>query len=192
MLTHQTKQYTFQLAGLASVDLVAPAAYYLINAADYSVTIRRDTNGSALTGMKVNQGEAVPFNRLTITNENGNTNNVTILVGEGHFIDRNTVIGTNSVAQGVATPTNRYTYVQPIAAAATATLALAKRQFVALQNLDPAVAVWFAFGMAAQINVAGMRLLPGEYWETGNLCPPGSVSLIGEANCTANVVIWES
>lgn len=192
MTTAQTQKYTYTLTGNGIQVIPVAGGFYKLIAATGLVAVQRDSNGSKISGLQVNQGEIANFQRLTVTDESGGTNTITILIGDGRntFIDTNVQVSVNkSVQISGAGPTLRYTPAS--GAASNALLANANRQWMFVQNNDPAVAVWIRMGPSGSAAVGnGIKLMPGDVFEMNTIVHTGLVTVIGEAAGTANSVCF--
>ena len=177
--------YDLAIAAGAAANLLVHGDYFKIMAATSPVTIRSDFG--ELKDLIAGQGlEDTPFSYLTIVNTSGSTNTVRVFIGDEKFIDGMSgavAISSNAAARDAFTHTTA-----TVTTTAANAIAAGTRDFLLIQNKSASGTIWVNFGgTATQAN--GLRILPGQSWETGISCPQGAVSCIGDIASNPDVLI---
>jgi hypothetical protein len=175
----QAKIYTFTLGANAAYNLLVAGEFFKVLAA--SGSLRVDAPNFLLDGISTGQGlEKTPFDRLTFTDKSGAGNTVTVVVGDQNFLDG--TLGNVSITATKA-PKSALVHTAPAigAASAQALAANASRQYLMIQNNDPASTLWVRADGAAATKVApAFKIPPGGFWEPITI-PTGAVMAIGDA-----------
>ena len=184
----QCKVYTLQIAANGQVLLPAPNTHFFIIAATGTVGIQGDTFGQ-IDGLTAGQGmNNTPFNKLTIIDQSGAANTVKLLIAPGEFTNQ---ILSATVNIGRVPNSGSFANAQASITTASAQLlaANAARQYLMVQNNDPAATIYLGFGAAAVTAANGLRLLPGQAYEQCGVVTNQAIQVIGSAATTAVAVI---
>lgn len=177
--------YDLTIAAGASANLLVHGDYFKIMSATGAVSVRSDFG--ELSNLIAGQGlESTPFSYLTIRNTLGSSNTVRIFVGDENFIDG--MSGSVSISTNIAARDTFTHTAATVTTTAANAVAAAARDFVMIQNKSSSGTVWVNFSATAtQAN--GLKLLPGQSWESGFSCPQGAVSCIGDIASNPDVLI---
>lgn len=177
--------YDLTIAANASAMLLVAGDYFKIMSATGAVNVK-STFGE-LRGLIAGQGlESTPFDGLTIQNATGASNTVRVFVGDENFIDGFT--GNVGVTSNAAA---RDSYTQATATVTTTAanaVAAGTRDYVMIQNKSLTGTVYLNFQTTATV-ANGVRLRPGEAWESGLSVPQGAISAIGDIASNPDVIV---
>lgn len=177
--------YDLTISAGASAILQVTGDYFKVMSVTSAINITSDFG--SLKGLTAGQGlENTQFTCLTIQNPSGASNTIRIFIGDENFIDGMT----GSIAVS-STTTSRDTYTHTPATVTTTAanaVAAASRDYIAVQNKSATGTIYVHFNGAATV-ANGLRLRPGDFWESGASCPQGAVSCIGDIASNPDVLI---
>lgn len=184
-----TNTYEFTLIGNGSYRLLVAGDYFKILSASGAVDVEADWG--RLTNLTAGQGlESSPFQYLYFRDRTGGANAIKVVIGDEKFIDGQS--GAVSVSSNVAARSGTFANASVTVTNASAVHAAANsaRQYLLVQNKHASGILYLAFGAAATA-ANGVRIAPGGSYESGVVCPTGSINIIGDIVSNADVVIVE-
>jgi hypothetical protein len=140
-------------------------------------------NGSFLSSIENVQGgiwreSQEVFDRVRITDQSGGSNAVEVLIDSEHVgYDRLSISGNVTSQPANGAPSQAAVTVTNVNASMLA--ANANRRWLLIQNKSASGAIYISFnGAATAAN--GIKLSPGQSWESGGWCPNTQVQAIGD------------
>jgi hypothetical protein len=179
---------TFTVPAGASYVLTVAGSFFKITAAPGRLKVKAEFG--TLDGITVGQGVTnSPYTSLIFQDRSGSDQVVTLIHGEGDFIDSATSIVTVAVNK---TPQVTLVDAEKTVTSTSSTLlaANANRQSLAIQNKDSSGTIWITFGATALVG-KGFKISPGGFWEPALAVHVGAIKAIGDIASNANIVVTE-
>lgn len=194
----QTFVQTF--TGPSTWELNVPGKFFTILGSTNAVNVRLYLRGQLLSlgeikamgaGLEVGgMAEGVQFDRVQVDATAADT--ITIGIGNGQA-------RYNRGASNVTMIQNRVAQMAPVNTVKTVTnasgqllAANASRQYLLIQNKDPAGILYVNFGAGAATTANGVQIAPGGSYELDLVVPTTAVQCIGSIASNTNVLVVEA
>lgn len=180
---------TFTVPAGASYVLPVAGSFFKITAAPDRLKVKAEFG--TLDGITVGQGVTnSPYTSLVFQDRSGSDQSVTLIHGEGDFIDSATSIVT--IAANKAAQVNVGVIPKTVTSTSGAFLAVSpNRQILQIQNKDATGTIWFSTS-APTTQANGIKIGPGQMWEAPSTgCPISGFTAIGDIASNANIVVME-
>jgi hypothetical protein len=178
--------YTETLGAGVAVHRLFQGSFFKILSSTGAVNVR--TANVNLSGLIGGQGfEKAPFDFVELQDASGASNVIRYIVATEGFIDGlsgTMTIGANSIAKS-----GGFTNAAATVTSASASLlaANASRQYLLIQNRDPAGTIYVNFGAAATV-ANGIKIAPGGAYESGGIVSTQQLFAIGDIASNTNIL----
>jgi hypothetical protein len=130
------------------------------------------------------------FDRVQVDVQAGDTVKIGIGNGQGRY---NRGASTVTVVSNLVPQTAAFVNLQKTVTNASAQILAANsaREYLLIQNKDPAGTIWVGFGTGAVTQANGVRIVPGGSFELIGVCTTQEIRAIGDIASNANVTTVE-
>ena len=183
------KIYTLQLSAGGQALLPAPNTHFFIISSTGPLAVQGDTFGQ-IDGLTTGQGmNNLPFNKLTLIDQSGASNQVKILIAPGEFTNQiiAATVAISSASMLAMRQSGSFVASAPALTTAQQLILAANssRQYLLIQNNDPTITAFIFFANGA---AAGIKLSPGQTFIQENIVTTQAVYMSASA-ATANVSV---
>lgn len=185
-----TSFYDFTIPANGTYRLLVAGDYFKIMTATGAVNVQADFGN--LRGLIAGQGlEDSPFKFLVFDDASGASNVVRVVIGDEKFVDG--LGGTVNVSQSVVARSSAFANVAKTVTSTSTQLLAANpaRQYLLIQNKDPAGDIFVNFGAGAATTGNGIRIVAGGFYELAGVCSTQALQAIGSIASNANVLTVE-
>jgi hypothetical protein len=182
----------FSVAANGVQTLQCVGTHFVVLTATGPISVQPDTRGK-MAGIGSGEGyKGQAFNSLTIFDVSGAPNSGTVLIADDDYFN-NRLTGSLTITQNKVATVANFSSVAATVTNVISNLANPNslRQYLAVQNNDPTGIIFLRFDGGVPTSANGLRVYPGQTWETGVIVPLNYCTALGSIASNPNVVVLE-